>query len=365
MNSKVKQILIVSNEPWGDVWFSKQHYAYELSKLGHQVYFINPTRKWSWGNIFSCKVNYTKSSYENITIVNYKNNFPQTILKKIFTQVNDFFNCIKLNRYVKLNDSNLIWWKFEPYRFLSSILSKKSKHIYHAVDSYNFLWQDEYQVSSADLIICTNPKYIDYYTTNYIDKNIIQIPHGISEDEFENNQDEIDLIKEQFGDFVILIGSLSKDIDLALLRKIAETNIRIVVIGPEVAKIEEWERLKDLTNVIYLGEIHAKKIKNYIAASKVGLVAYKFKKIVDKNSRTPLKIINYLAQNKPVITSLKTPLSLLEKKAIYSAETIEEYVFLVEKAIQNQLFIDEEKIKEYLDNHKYPNLINQIFNQLY
>lgn len=365
MSNMPKQILVVSNEPWGDVWFSKQHYAYELSKLGHQVYFINPTSKWNWFNIFSFKVIYTTTNYKNITIVNYKNNFPQTIFKRFFTRLNDFLNGIKLNRYIKLNNSNLIWWKFEPYRFLSSFPFNKNKHVYHVVDSYNFLWQDKYQARGADLIICTNPMYIDYYATNYINNTIIQIPHGVSEDEFEQDIEEVNLIKEKFGDFVILIGSLSHDIDLELLKRVAEIDVKIVVIGIEIVKIEEWDRLKTLKNVTYLGEMHAKKIKNYIAASKVGLVAYKFKKIVDKNSRTPLKIMNYLAQNKPVITSLKTPLSSLETKAIYSAETIEEYVLFVKKAIQNQLFVDEKEVKEYLDNHKYSNLINQILNHLY
>lgn len=358
-------ILITSNEPWGDVWFSKQHYAYELSKLGYQVYFINPTNKWNWLNIFSFKVNYAATSYENITIVNYKNNFPQTIFKKFFTKINDFINCIKLNKNIALNDFNLIWWKFEPYRFLSSFPFNKNKHIYHVVDPYSFLWQDVYQMKSADLTVCINPKYYDYYLTKYREKKIILIPHGISGDEFEENVEDVNLIKEKLGDFAVLIGSITEDIDLKLLKKVAESNINLVIIGTEIIKNESWERLKELENVSYLGEVHAKKIKNYIAASKAGLVSYKFKNTIDKNTRTPLKIMNYLAQKKPIITSLKTTLDDLERKGIYHAEDTNEYLELIKKALHNQLYVDENRIKEYLSRHKYPSLINKILNQLY
>ena len=94
LSFKERTILIVSNEPWGDVWFSKQHYAYELSKMGHQVFFINPTSRWSIKNLFSFSVKLNQTN-ENITLVNYQNNFPQTIFNKFFTKLNDLINFIK------------------------------------------------------------------------------------------------------------------------------------------------------------------------------------------------------------------------------------------------------------------------------
>ena len=32
MKLENQTILVTSNEPWGDLWYSKQNYAYELSK---------------------------------------------------------------------------------------------------------------------------------------------------------------------------------------------------------------------------------------------------------------------------------------------------------------------------------------------
>lgn len=41
MELKGKRIVTASNEGWGDVWFSKHNYAYELSKH-NEVLFVDP-----------------------------------------------------------------------------------------------------------------------------------------------------------------------------------------------------------------------------------------------------------------------------------------------------------------------------------
>lgn len=356
-------ILITSNEPWGNIWFSKQHYANELAKLGHTVYFINPTSKWNIKNFFSLSVKLHKVG-DNLTLVNYQNNFPQTIFKRLFTKLNDIINLIKINRIIDVNNSNLIWWKFEPYRFLNTFPYKKSKSIYHVVDPYNFLWQDLYQVNSADLIVCTNPKYYDYYTTTYPQKKTILIPHGISEEELEQDNQKVSEIKKQYGDFVILIGSIASDLNFELLKIIADNNFKLLILGVVTTKNNCWEELKKHTNIYYLGEIHAKEIKHYIASSNAGLILYNFKSIIDKNSRTPLKIMNYLAQNKPIITSVKTTLTNLENKCIYNAFDSKEYLSLIQKSFNKKLTVDKNEIKMYLSNQYYSKLISEILNNL-
>ena len=54
-------IFLTSNEPWGDVWFSKQHYANELAKMGHQVYFLNAPTGWSPKNLFRINLRVEKT----------------------------------------------------------------------------------------------------------------------------------------------------------------------------------------------------------------------------------------------------------------------------------------------------------------
>lgn len=359
---KNRIVLIVSNEPWGNIWFSKQHYANELAKMGNKVYFINPNNKWKFSNLFSFKTTIHKTDCENIVVVSTKNNFPQFYFKSILTRVNDFINCQKLNSIVNLDNPSLIWWKFEPFRYLSTFPYKSSKTIYHVVDPYTSFWQDQYQVKDADLIVCINQRYYDYYKKKK--ENVILIPHGISDEEFLLDEASVKLIKKQYGNFTILIGTIENDLDLDLLKQLALNNIKVVIIGREIIISKEWKELKTLPNIYYLGEIHAKKINNYISAAKAGLVAYTFNSSITDLGRTPLKTINYLAQNKPVVTSRRTTISTLESQAIYYASDTKEYISFVDKAMNNELFVNEVKVKDYLNDHSYPKLINKVLDQL-
>ena len=42
MSLKDKVILIISPQPWYQLFVSKHHYAIELAKYGNTVYFLNP-----------------------------------------------------------------------------------------------------------------------------------------------------------------------------------------------------------------------------------------------------------------------------------------------------------------------------------
>ncbi|PCJ01410.1 MAG: hypothetical protein COB15_00365 [Flavobacteriales bacterium] len=353
-NLNDSNIIITSNESWGKTWYSKQHYAYELSQMGHIVLFINPPSKWSIKNLFSFKTNHTKIN-DNLTTIDYKNNLPQ----RFFFRVNDFLNALKIQRHIKSKE--MILWKFDPYRFTSFFSLKKVKTIYHAVDPYMILWQDKIHAKKANLIVSTSPKYIEYY--NRLNTNVIHIPHGISNEEFQLNQTKVSSIKEKYGDYVILIGTVSDLVDIELLQKIAQENINLVIIGAENHSSKEWDALKKTSNVFYLGEMHAKNLNNYIAVSKACLIAYKFNCKKEEASGSPLKALNYLAQSKAIITSLDSEIEPLKNCGIYRAKNVVEYIDLLKKIMNNELNIDVLKIKNYINNHQYENLIRQILNQ--
>jgi hypothetical protein len=359
-----KTIILTSNEPWGDVWFSKQHYANELSKLGYAVFFLNPTLRWSWGNIFSFKIKTNKVN-EFLTIIDYKNNFPQQILfPRLFVLINDLLNCQKIKTQILKTNKQLIWWKFDPYRFLTTPGLNKGKTIYHVVDPHLHLWQNKIQAKNADLIVCTSNKYVDYYKDDGC-QNVIQIPHGISEDEFKLDSDRVEMIYEEYGDFVIVVGTIAHDVDINLFKRIAEEKINLLIIGREIIVSDGWEVIKNLKNVHFIGQLHAKELKNYVSAAKAGLITYNFTpKQKHQIGRSPLKVLNYLAQKIPIITSVSSDLDTLNNEVVYRAYNSEEFISFVKRAMGNNLFVNSDKIEHYLQQHSYPRLINTIFYKL-
>ncbi|MBL4592442.1 MAG: hypothetical protein JKX68_01345 [Flavobacteriales bacterium] len=224
------------------------------------------------------------------------------------------------------------------------------------------LWQNKIQAKNVDLIICSSNKYSSYYKGINCN-HVLEIPHGVSDDEFKLNSTKVNAIKNQYGKFVILIGTIASNVAIKLLKEIALKKINLLIIGSETIRNEEWAALKELDHIHYLGILNAKELNNYIAASQAGLISYQFIPKINQVARTPLKALNYLAQYKPIITSIDAEIEELKNHGIYRAKNVKEYVSLVDEAINSTLDLNIEKVNQYLENHKYPILINTILNQ--
>jgi glycosyltransferase involved in cell wall biosynthesis len=78
-----------------------------------------------------------------------------------------------------------------------------------------------------------------------------------------------------------------------------------------------FDKLIELKNVSFVGAINRKELKNWIAASKACLVTYIFDlSKYNNNSSSSLKILNYLAQQKVIISTLDDEVPSLKDKAI-------------------------------------------------
>jgi hypothetical protein len=108
-------ILVTSNEPWGDLWYSKQNYAYELSKK-NTVYFINPPTKWRPSNLLSNPI--TEGSYnDKLHYINYQNFLP--IRNNFLNKLNNKWVSKHLQNYFENKGiKDTILWAFDPLRLL-------------------------------------------------------------------------------------------------------------------------------------------------------------------------------------------------------------------------------------------------------
>lgn len=236
------------------------------------------------------------------------------------------------------------------------------KSIYHVVDPYFHFWQDQVQAENASLIISSSPKYLNRY--EQINKNCLLIPHGISHEEFLINADVVNLINKKYGDFALIVGSITKNVETTLLSKLVKLNIPVVVIGSESSCNDNWKGIKSLEDLHYLGVKHAQELKNYIAAASVCLITYKFAPGKNQVGRSPIKALNYLAQHKAIITTIDTEIGNLHNEAIYRATDPDHFIALVKKGINGELTINNSKINSYLEEHGYPKLISKILTTL-
>jgi len=356
MKPKKKCILVVSNEPWGKVWFSKHHYASELSRLGHQVYFINPPTKWKLKNLFSFRAHYKVISH-SLSVINYKNNLP--IISNNFLLINDWLNCLKLKRKVQSNHVETIWWQFDPFRFVKTKLIP-GKRIYHVTDEFYRVKNDLRIAESAYLIPCTSHPHFLRYARLYPDK-AIYIPHGISDD-------QLTVDDKPSQNTILLLGTMNDDYDLNLLIMIARTfeSFTLKLVGPlsirSEANLSKFYELRNMINVDHEGPKGPEEIKNYISDAKVCITPYRFDM---ERVGSPLKIFNYLGSKRPVVTSIMEGFEDLSEKGVFSAKNESEFISQLSELLEDKKKIALEEVEHFISNRKYTLLIDKIITKLY
>lgn len=288
-------ILIVSNEPWGDVWYSKHNWAFELAKK-NKVFFIDPPKKWHWKNLFSSFIS-TKKYTEKLQILAYTNALPFTRFSLIY-YINNFIISNRLKKWFSENQiSNYIFWTFDPYRFSNPKLLSPLFSIYFIADKYTIKREFDL-IKNVDFFFSVS----NVLTERLALKNPLVLSHGIAETEFSPEK-SIE-IKEGF---ILYVGSIDYRLDSAFVKKLVEQfpQEKFVFIGKLVPTDEEiFTELfldKKHENLVYHLPIHFKELKNYIAKAKICLAPMQLE--VAGNNINHHKLLQYLAQGKPVLSA--------------------------------------------------------------
>ncbi|MEO9804476.1 MAG: hypothetical protein ABJF04_14575 [Reichenbachiella sp.] len=302
MSIRGKIIFITSNEPWGDIWYSKQNYAYELSRT-NTVYFVDPPTKKSLFNWFNLTFR-TKSITENLTVIQYEHILPY--LNNTFNLLNNKLISSRFKHWIEEQGiSDFIFWSFDPIRLYNPKLLGAKVSIFHCVDYFYFKHLGERELcQNSDLLFATSQLFLDNYSE--FDKPKHVVPHGISEDEFELETSLGGEHQLEIKDFGLYIGVIDHRMDFELYEKliIEYTKVPFVFVGPvRPQKNEAFKRVfeeKKYPNVHLLGPKHFKTLKYYIAQASFCL------SLMDMNFHMNTvhhhKTLVYLCQGKPVFS---------------------------------------------------------------
>ncbi|HKR05408.1 MAG TPA: hypothetical protein VJY62_12305 [Bacteroidia bacterium] len=359
-------IIITSDEAWSEVWHTQLHYAWNLS-LRCMVYYVGPPEKWKFANLFFWRVPVRKEN-NNLFIVTYHTVFPVKLLNGFFVRFNDAINSFLLKKKIPKNKTNILLWRFTYFRFIVHPFIHPSRSVYHVVDQYMGKKNDRFLAEKSDLVISTSPKFMDHYKK--YNPHVINIPQAVSKEEFVCDESVVNKIKNEYGKIILFIGTLSPDISFDIFEKVSEnfTRHNILMIGPEKfsdhSERNQFENILNKANVKYIGVKPAAQLKNYVKASEVCIIPYKSGSEKKMSIRSPLKAINYIAQKKIVVSTIDCEIKELENKIIYNAGNHEEFIFLIQKAIDKELIVDEKAVNEFLGKISYDKLIDFIFSRL-
>lgn len=175
-------------------------------------------------------------------------------------------------------------------------------------------------------------------------QKLIWLPNGV---DFSHYQKSYNLINRDIGDLKKPIigyeGIIQDKLDLDLIRMIAIKNEQasIVLIGP-VWYDQIIKALADLKNVFFLGYKNYQELPMYIQQFDVAIIPHKNDKFC--LSTNPMKLYEYLACGKPVVTVHQKELESFQPY-IYLAKNYEEFNEFINQALQEKNLVLSEKRK--------------------
>ncbi|HRD37735.1 MAG TPA: hypothetical protein PLC65_03810 [Bacteroidia bacterium] len=302
MKLENQNILITSNEPWSDVWFSKHNYAWELSKK-NKVYFINSPGKWKLRNLFSNAIE-TTAITETLSVISIQNIFPSNL--NALKELNNFIISKRLKAY--MNNRGLqdwMLWSFTPLFLFRPYLLQCKFTVFHIMDmNWTNFYGAKLLSQFADRLILVSEHILPEY--KFCTKQKLVIGHGISEEEFFLEDSKLSLVKKEmegYEDFGLYVGVIDKRCDFPLIKKMAEamSSTTFVFVGPlNIPGDHPYINLFNgkTKNIVSLGKRPYKELKYYISLSKFCVSPMDLS--YSGNELSHHKTFTYLAQGKPV-----------------------------------------------------------------
>lgn len=310
LDTKMK-VLLISPQHWGTMRVTKHHYAIELAKLGHDVFFLEPTEaSWKW-NQTSFRI--IPSDAEGVKLVKQQINVPYNLkfhLKGLF----DWF----IQRHIKKLEKQLgpfdLVWSFDLTNAMPlSYFSNKSKKIFFAAD-WPLNSDAVKSAEGANLLVSVAQEILDQYPPKVNTKKLL-IDHGVAECFIEEG-------KKPFvkTDDVIRIGMsgnfLRPDIDRPVLLEIIRTHTNMVfecfgAYEPQNSNlggaydqeaIAFIDALKLAPNVILHGVVPTETLAKELRRMDAFLICYDVDKDQSKGTNYH-KVMEFLAFGRPVFSN--------------------------------------------------------------
>ena len=317
---KRKDIICISTHYWNDFWFRKQHFMSRFAELGHRLLYVQPTFSMVRQN---SKKQIAKNRYfipflEKLSRRIYLLSPPRLLPKQTQPLSSAlsyrWFANIVGRKASKLGLKDPILWIYRP-EYAAGIESiPHSTMIFDLADDlaayitrpvyYKYINRCIDKLARrADLMVVTSPTLLDKYREKT--RNCILIPNGFDEKIFDGAPKPIpsDLAKitRPIIGFVGVMFSFL-DYDMIYHTALAIPEASFVFVGPvENGGLSGVERLKTLPNTYFLGRKPKYDISAYVSNFNICINPFK----VDDVSRavSPLKVYEYLACGKPVVSS--------------------------------------------------------------
>lgn len=387
-----RDIVIVGQQPWDvEIGSNCKNIAKEFSKHNRVLYVNSPLDRITMlrhrnGAKIKKRIDVINHKADSIVTINNNlwNYFPDRILESInwiknekifetFNKLNNkrFASCIKKAidtlgfKDILLFNDNDIFRCFYLKDFL-----KPSKSIYYSRDfllsvdywKYHGKKLEPLLIAKSDVCVA-NSSYLAEYCRKY-NANSFYVGQGCELEIFTgfkgNEPKDISNISKPLLGYVGALQSIRLDINLLI--DVAKKNPKwnIVLVGPEDEEFKT-SKLHDFSNVHFTGSKQPEQLPAYINAFDVCLNPQLINEVTIGNY--PRKIDEYLAMGKPVVATKTDAMSIFENY-VYLGGNSEDYIYLIEKAMNENSEQLQEKRKLFASTHSWENSVKEIYKAL-
>lgn len=311
--------------------------------------------------------------------------YPRTILESInqlpFNGLFDFINKINNRRFSgeirralkKLNFKDIIIFNdtdmFRSF-YLKELIGAKT-YVYYTRD--NMIAVDYWKtqgirieaalMSKVDLVVA-NSTYLAGLARKFNPRSYY-VGQGCDVSLFDKKliksvPDDMKGIKNPIIGYIGVLYTLRLDIDVLVHIAKSRPDWSLVLVGPEDEGFKNSE-LHQIENVHFLGSKNMDELPAYLNAFDVALNPQKLNEVTRGNY--PRKIDEYLAMGKPSVAT-KTEAMDVFSDYVYLAENKEEYVKLIEKALQENTQEKETEREKLARSHTWEANAEEIYKRI-
>lgn len=316
-------ILCLSTQDWDDLWTRKQRFMTMLARNGNRVLYVQQEMHWAGYIVDPVRQSYRLGEFsrpprkieENLSVITLPLVMPGFQMFKGVNRLNNRFLADYLRGKMKeAGFCRPILWTYTPH--CGDLIGSLGERfvIYECVDEFEAskglvrketIRELENEVlRKADLVSVTAPALFDSRKDRA--GKIILSPNAAETEHFEKAMSQETKIPEDIADLkkpvLGFIGRIAYWIDLELIHHIARKRPgwSVVLIGPPGGGIDT-DKLVGEPNLHWLGPKAYKDLPGYLKGFDVCLNPYKKGDLAEGCS--PLKLYEYLASGKPVVST--------------------------------------------------------------
>lgn len=282
------------------------------------------------------KVKTIKKHNNNLYLFNFNNISLNKILMEELAKVNK-------PKYIQLYSTD---WKLSVLN-IQNYLDNGYKLIYEYIDHLspelagtkelpqNIIEKYEYVMNNKDVYVVTTADLLKQEVIKKRGKdNLVFSSNGVDYDFFQKYEDyELDddfkAILEKGKPILMYYGALAKWFDYELLKKLAKTNkYSIVLFGIKYDEAYD-EAMNNEKNIYFLGSRNYQVLKYYAKCANVLMIPFLINDIT--KSTSPVKIFEYMALHKPIVTT-KMP-ECLKYESVLIGGNHKEFMKKIDEAI--------------------------------